>query len=221
MVDNDADVCQVSTITVPVSSNEETSAGLFVSDAGRTTNPRGRPRITTERPWDAQGVSRSTYYERIKPTLPVQMSTITEPFRWFCIRLTFLPDDGPTKVNQAIRNMGFETFFPCEWLPPVAAHRTAAGRAIPAKSERIVPLLRTYALVRFDRTATQWRELAVFGQIMGAPEWPTPIPDQDIVEMRKTLAPNDVQYPPKVGTTHGAKRRWVSFAAGLSQMEIA
>lgn len=191
---------------------------------GRTTNPRGRPRITTERPWDVQGISRSTYYARIKPALPAQISYPVEPVRWFCIRLPYLTDDGAQRVNEYIQGMGFETFFPREWVPPVAAHRTDAGRAIPARTEHRVPLLRSYALVRFDRTDQSWRDLARFGQILGSPEWPTPIPDGDIAKLRAGLDDDGVLYPdaPETVTT-GAKKRWVgmldALAARAAEME--
>lgn len=180
------------------------------------TSKRGGPRPGFGGPQPGSGRPRKLIIAPIRPTYAADGN-----LRWFCIRLPYLSDEAALDVDTAIRNSGFETFYPKVWVPPVAAHRTAAGRAIQARSERLVPLLRSYALVRFDRTTPSWRRLAAFGQVMGAAEWPTPIPDADIARMRKGLAANDCLYPPALPErATEAKRKWVDMATALLSLQM-
>lgn len=164
----------------------------------------------------AHGGARPGAGRKPKPLLPFAISYATDTPRWFCIRTEH---GAETAVDVAIRKEGFETFFPMCWVPPVAAHVTSSGRAIQATSERLVPLLRSYALARFDRSDPSWRRIAslrgverIFGT---SPEWPTPIPDSQISKLREGLGANGVLYPPKQTETDSGKKRWTDMATAL------
>jgi transcription antitermination factor NusG len=218
MLDNDANPCQTPEITAPVPEFgiAETCASHGEND--RTENRRGRPRITTERPWETQGISRSTYYERLLKA-PVTYAEV-EPLRWFCVRTSY---GDELHADVAIRTAGFDTFFPLLWVAPTASRLTDAGRAVPAKSERLVPLLPRYLLVRFVRTDPSWRAICTMRGVERVfsthPERPTPIPDKHIEALREGLAPNGVLYPPKKPERgKSAKKRWVDMATALLTM---
>lgn len=218
MLDADTNPCQTKPITAPVPEVGIVEPCQGYGETDRTENRRGRPRITTERPWDAQGISRSTYYERLKPE-PVTVPE-PEPLRWFCVRTEYAAE---VTADMAIRTAGFETLFPLLWVPPTAARLTAEGRAIPAKSERLAPLLPRYLMVRFVRTNPTWRAICTMRGVERIfsthPERPTPIPDRDIEALREGLAPNGALYPPKKPERgKSAKKRWVDMATALLTM---
>lgn len=223
MLDTDANPCQSDVITVAVSSKGGTGAVVSAPLSDRTTNPRGRPRITTARPWDIQGISRSTYYERIRPALPPTIPAyVPEVPRWYCVRTEY---GAEISADMAIRTAGFTTLFPLLWVPAVAARRTELGRAIPATPERLIPLLPRYLLVRFNRADPSWRRICTMRGVERLfsthPERPTSIPDSDVAELTRDLAPNGCLYPPAVPERAvAAKRRWVDMATALTAMQV-
>jgi transcription antitermination factor NusG len=164
------------------------------------------------------GGVRSGAGRKPKPLAPTQISYAVDTPRWYCVRTDY---GAETAVDMAIRTAGFETLYPMEWVPPVAARRTVDGRAIPARSERLEPLLPRYLLVRFDRSNPSWRFIPTMAGVERVfsthPERPTPIPDRDIDDLQKTLAPNGVKYPdadpePAART----KKRWVNMLEALA-----
>ncbi len=212
MLDTDASPCEKASLTVPVFSFEETDAAQVVSEGGEKTSNRGGPRPGLGGPQPGSGRPRKVPQICIVPEI--------EPIRWFCVRTEYAAE---ITADMAIRNAGFETLFPLIWVAPVGAHRSADGRSIPARSERLVPLLPRYLLVRFCRTDSSWRDICTMRgveRIFSAhPERPTPIPDKDIDDLRRDLAPNGVLYPPKAPErAKNAKKRWVDMATALLTM---
>lgn len=140
--------------------------------------------------------------------------------RWYCVRTEY---GAETDVDVAIRNAGFETFYPLLWVPPVAARRSEAGRAIPATSERMIPLLPRYLMVRFDRSLLDWRHICTMRGVERLfsthPERPIPIPQRDIDALRITLAPNGALYPMAMAVTVGAKRKWTNMVEALKSLQ--
>lgn len=158
-----------------------------------------------------------------KPT-PIAPASYDTP-RWFCVRTEY---GCETQVDVAIRGAGFETLYPLLWIPPVVAGRTELGRATPATSERLVPLLPRYVLVRFNVADPKWRYIPTMPGVERlfsmSPERPSPIPDKDVALLRQGLAANLTLYPAAVPEPAArVKKRWVSMLDGLGarQMEAA
>lgn len=217
MLDTGRNICQ----SAPIAETAPSEAVARLSKLDCTTNRRGRPPITTERPWDTQGISRRTYYARLKPALPTQISYVTDQPRWFCVVTEYGTED---RLNKSIQAIGFETLYPRRWVAPVEAHRTSSGRAIQATSARLIALLPRYLLVRFDRSDTTWRQIATMSgveRVIGSsPEWPTPIPDAQIAKLRQGLASDDVLYPDRAPDAEAVKKRWVDMATALQALQI-
>lgn len=210
MLDTDLDLCQSDSITAPVPFDQEPAPCSAATETDRTKNRRGRPRITSERPWQAEGISRSTYYERLKPAAPTQISYAIDEPRWYCIRTEF---GAEITADMAIRTAEFETFFPMLWIAPLPARRTEMGRLMPAQSERLVPLFRRYIFARFLRSDPSWRRIATMRGVerifSTSPTTPIPVPDVAIDIVRKQCHPNGVVYPPG----HGEKRAAMEIGA--------
>lgn len=221
MLDISGNLCNSEIITAPVPQFGTEAPCASHCETGVQKTPRiGRPKITDERPWDAEGISRRTYDRRKSPK-PIAPASYDTP-RWFCVRTEY---GAETQVDVAIRTAGFETLYPKMWIPPVAARRTESGRAIPATSERIVALLTSYTFVRFNIANPSWRRIATMPGVScilsSSPERPIPIPDVEIANLRGTLAPNDCKYPdadPEPAAR--VKRRWVSMLAGLGARQL-
>lgn len=203
MLDIDTNACQTHHITAPV------------------------PKVGTDAPCCCSGEIREEFkfgHGGARPGAGRKPKPIVitepEPIRWYCVRTEYAAE---LHADVAIRVAGFETFFPLLWVPPVDAHRTADGRAIPAKPPRLLPLMPRYLLVRFARTNPSWRAICNLRGVEKVfsthPERPTPIPDRDIDALRVGLAPNGVLYPPKrPERDKSAKRRWVDMATALLSM---
>lgn len=230
MLDIEPEVCNTDIITVQDASNQAFGADLIVpicpDEAFKHGGSRlgaGRPRIIGPRPWDVQGISRSTYDRRIKPLLPAQISYAEDRLRWYCVHTAYGAEKA---VNKALVDAGFETLFPQEWVPPVAARRTEAGRAIQATSEHLVPLLQCYIFVRFLRSDNSWRKITktrikgVDRVLSSSSEWPTPIPDAQISNMRKQLGADDILYPERAVDAVAVKKEWVGLAEALSRLNV-
>lgn len=158
-----------------------------------------------------------------RPRKMPQVAYAPSELRWFCVRTEH---GGETHADRAIRGAGFQTLYPLLWVPPVAARRTELGRAIPATSERLVPLLPNYTFVRFDASDPSWRHISTMRGVScilsSAPERPIPIPDVEIENLRATLAPNGCKYPdadPEPAAR--VKKRWVSMLDGLAERNAA
>lgn len=225
-VDKPDGVCQQAGIEPPFSENEG-RAGVGRRDIAlpKTSSKfsHGGPRVNSggARPNCGGPQPGSGRPRKIQPIAPTQISYAVDTPRWYCVRTDY---GAETAVDMAIRTAGFETLYPMEWVPPVAARRTADGRAIPARSERLEPLLPRYLLVRFDRSNPSWRFIPTMAGVERVfsthPERPTPIPDRDVEDLRKTLAPNGVRYPdadpePAART----KKRWVGMLEALASMQ--
>lgn len=211
MVDTSGNMCQHDVITGSVPNDMEPMPCNSYGTEAPKTSKRGGPRPGFGGPQPGSGRPRKP-----KPIAPTQISYVTDRARWFCVRTEYGLE---TEADVAIRSAGFQTFFPLEWVPPVAARRTADGRAIPARSERLVPLLPRYIMVNFSRTDPDWRAIptmrGVERVISASPERPTPIPDLEIEKLRQGLAPNGCLYPPTAHEPSGVKKRWVDMATAL------
>ncbi len=182
----------------------------------------GGPRANSGGPRVNSGGARPGAGRKPKP-LPVVAPSIP---RWYCVRTDY---GAETHADHAIRQAGFETLYPLLWVAPVVARRTELGRAVPATSERLVPLLSSYLFVRFNAHNPSWRHITTMRGVScilsAAPERPTAIPDAEIACLRSTLAANGCKYPdadPEPAAR--LKKRWVTMLdglAGLMQMEPA
>lgn len=108
-VDKPSGLCQQDAISETVSLLGETGVVGTQSETDRTVNRRGRPRITTERPWDIQGISRSTYYERLKPIMPTQISYAPSVPVWCVIAFW---GQAEVSATTELSRSGYETCMP-------------------------------------------------------------------------------------------------------------
>lgn len=203
MLDNDANPCQTRQITAPI------------PEVGIAEPCQGYGETSVEFKF-GHGGARPGAGRKPNPVIVPE----PEPLRWFCIRTDY---GAEITADMAIRTAGFETLFPLLWVAPVAARLTDQGRAIPARSERLVPLLPRYLMVRFVRTNPTWRDICTMRGVERIfsthPERPTPIPDRDIEALREGLGPNGVLYPPKKPERgKSAKKKWVDMATALLTM---
>lgn len=222
MIDIARNVCQFDVITAPVPQfGTEMPCASHGDKLPPISSKWGGYRPNSGGPRANSGGARPGAGRKPKPAATSEPSEL----RWFCIRTEY---GAETHVDTAIRSAGFETLYPLLWVAPVAARRTESGRSIPATSERLVPLLSSYTFVRFNVTDPSWRHIATMRGVAcilsSSPERPIPIPDVQIVSLRKTLAPNDCKYPdadPEPAAR--VKKRWVSMLDGLGarQMEAA
>jgi transcription antitermination factor NusG len=213
MLDIDANPCQSDVITVAVSSKGGTGAVVSMSAIVPLISKWGGPRANS-------GGSRPGAGRKPKPpTIPAYTPEVP---RWYCVRTEY---GAEISADMAIRTAGFTTLFPLLWVPAVAARRTELGRAIPATPERLIPLLPRYLLVRFNRADPSWRRICTMRGVERLfsthPERPTSIPDSDVAELTRDLAPNGCLYPPAVPERAvAAKRRWVDMATALTAMQV-
>lgn len=108
-VDKPDGVCQQASPSETVSLLGETGAVGTQCGTDRTENsrPRGRPRITIERPWETQGISRSTYYERLSPKTPITYAADTP--LWCVIAFW---GQAELSATTELTRIGYETCMP-------------------------------------------------------------------------------------------------------------
>lgn len=160
-----------------------------------------------------------------RPRKPQPIAPAVYDLRWFCVRTEYKAENA---ADHAIRTAGFTTLLPLLCIPPVAARHTEAGRAIPATSSRLVPLLSSYLFVQFNAHDPSWRHIATMRGvsciISAAPERPIPIPDAQIDYLRASLDPNGCKYPDSDAeqeVVDKVKKRWVAMLDGLAGLATA
>lgn len=205
MLDTAPDSCQIAIITA--------SVPQFGADMPCASHGENRALIKFTHGGYRPGAGRKPKTAPLAPT---------SELRWYCVRTDY---GAETRADMAIRTAGFQTLYPLLWVAPVAARRTELGRAIPATSERLVPLLPTYLLVRFDRADPSWRRIPTLRGVERLfsthPERPTAIPDRDITELTRDLAPNGCLYPAALPERAiAAKRKWVDMATALLSLQM-
>lgn len=116
------------------------------STDGRTKNKRGRPRITDDRPWDIEGISRSTYYERLASPPRVTPAYVPDIPLWAVI--AFWGQAEPSTTTELTR-IGYETYLPLraiERQDPVTPSMWHVVR---------VPLFSGYGFIRLTQSESR------------------------------------------------------------------
>ena len=161
MLDADSEVCQEAIITGSVPLDMEPTPSLIVSEASRTEIKRGgsrpgagRPAITTERPWQAEGISRSTYYERLAPKAPTQISYATDEPRWAVIAYF---GQAELSATRELTRIGYETYTPFEAI-------RRRDPVIPSEFRVVLaPMFSGYGFIRLTTTESREPIVAVRG----------------------------------------------------------
>lgn len=153
MLDADSETCQREIITAPVPRFGTDAPCLLAPETDGTEIKRGgarpgsgRPAITSERPWDAEGISRRTYYRRISPQQPTQISYATDEPRW-CV-LAFWGQAEVSATTELAR-IGYETYLPLRAIrrqDPVVKSMWHTDR---------VPLFSGYGFIQITRSESR------------------------------------------------------------------
>lgn len=116
VVDIDRNMCQSDVITAPVPETGTDAPCMLVPGAcvqkTKRGGPRpgsGRPKITSERPWDAEGICRRTYDRRLKPTTHTQISYAIDTPVWCVVAFH---GQAERSAITSLSQEGYETYLP-------------------------------------------------------------------------------------------------------------